>query len=688
MQDPFSNRKKFDLKKALLAFDARFDSSLAALRTWLTEGWDSYADAIYKHRVRGFKRFCVEIASEGLNLGLLGLIILTAFALPALEIANRGWKAQEDISVIFVDRYGDKLGQRGVRLDDAVPLSDIPANMIKATLATEDRRFYQHFGLDFKGLTRAMVTNVKANSVVEGGSTLTQQLAKNLFLTSERSLDRKIKEAYLALWLEARYTKQEILKLYLDRAYMGGGVFGVESASQFYFGKSVRDISLAESAMLAGLFKAPGRYAPHINLPAARARANEVLDNMVQAGFMTNAQVLAARRNPADVVDNGLGAAPDYFLDWAFDEVKKIVPETDKVLVVRTTLDPPLQDFAERTMQDMMRTYAESRDTDASALVSMDRDGAVRAMVGGRDYGESQFNRATQAARQPGSSFKLFVYLTAFMNGYSPDSIMADAPITIGNWSPQNYGRSYAGQVTLRTALTRSINTIPIRLTYALTREKVIDTAYKIGVETPLRSIPSLPLGASEVTLLELTGAYSTMANGGRLAKPYAFNRIMTTGGELIYDRAQDPTVNRLVVDPRAVMQVNSVLADVVDHGTARRAQLEGLKPAGKTGTTSDYRDAWFVGYTGRYTTGVWFGNDDFTTTNRITGGSLPAEAWQKYMAFAHSDGLPVPAIPGVPDSGRGATDILLSSGGIIRNSVLSEDAARARDSLRIYFKR
>jgi penicillin-binding protein 1A len=677
MRDPFSQHKKrFNLKQAMLAFDARFDSTLAGLRRAITDGWDIYSDTIYKRRVRGFKRFCVEIASESLTLGFVGLMFLTILALPAMEIAEKGWKPQEDISVIFVDRYGEKLGQRGVRLDDAVPLEQIPDFLIKAALATEDRRFYEHIGLDFKGLARAMVTNARANSVVEGGSTLTQQLAKNLFLTSERSLDRKIKEAFLALWLESHYTKQEILKLYLDRAYMGGGVFGVESAAQFYFGKSVRDISLSEAAMMAGLFKAPGRYAPHINLPAARARANEVLDNLVQAGFMTNAQVLAARRNPADVIDSGLASAPDYFLDWAFDEVKKIVPATDKVLVVRTTLDPTLQTFAERTMADMMRTYSETRETDASALVSMERDGGVRAMVGGPDYGVSQFNRATQAARQPGSAFKLYVYLTAFSNGYSPESIMADAPISIGNWRPQNYGRSYAGQVSLRTALTRSINTIPIRLTYALGREKVIETAYRVGVDTTLRSIPSLPLGASEVTLLELTGSYSTVANGGYLAKPYAFTRILTTQGDVIFDR--NSNTRTLVVDPRAAEQVNSVLADVVTSGTARRAQIEGIVAAGKTGTTSDYRDAWFVGYTGRYTTGVWFGNDDFSKTGRITGGSLPAEAWQKYMAFAHSDGQPIAEIPGVPGSGRGATDVLLSEGGIIRNSVLGVGAAQA----------
>ena len=678
MRDPFSQKKRFDLKKVMLDFDARFDSTLAGIRYWLVEAWDNYSDRVYKKRTSPFKRFVVEVTSEAMTLGLAGLILLTMMAIPVVEMASKGWRPQEDISVIFVDRYGNKLGQRGVRLNDAVPLDEIPDHLIKATLATEDRRFYTHFGIDLQGLSRALVTNVRANSVVEGGSTLTQQLAKNLFLSSERSLDRKIREAFLALWLEARYSKQDILKLYLDRAYMGGGMFGVESASQFYFGKSVRDLTLAESAMMAGLFKAPGRYAPHINLPAARARANEVLDNLVQAGFMTNAQVLPARRNPADVIDSGLGNAPDYFLDWAFDEVKRIIPRTEKVLVVRTTLDPTLQDFAERTVENMLRTHGETRNTDAAALVSMEREGAVRAMVGGPDYGESQFNRATQAARQPGSSFKLFVYLAAFMNGYNAESIVADAPITIGNWSPQNYGRSFAGPVTLRTALTRSINTIPIRLTYAIGREKVIDIAYRLGVEYPLRSIPSLPLGASEMTLLEITGAYSTMANGGYLAKPYAFTRIMTTQGEVLYDRERDTRPAPLVADPDAVLQINSILNDVVERGTGRRAILEGVKAAGKTGTTSDYRDAWFIGFTGRYTTGVWFGNDSFAKTNDITGGSLPAETWQRYMAFAHSDGQAVAGIPGVPDSGRAATALAAVDGEITRNSVLSADTARA----------
>ena len=682
MRDPFFQKKRLNIKQILLDFDARFDSTLASLRSGFAEAWDNYSDYTYRKKVTGVKRLFVELSSEALTLGLVGLLFLAMLAIPVFQMAERGWKPQEDISVIFVDRYGNKLGQRGLRLDDAVPLEEIPDHLIKATLATEDRRFYQHFGIDIRGLIRALVTNARANAVVEGGSTLTQQLAKNLFLTSERSIDRKIREAFLAMWLEARYSKQEILKLYLDRAYMGGGMFGVESAAQFYFGKSVRDVTLAEAAMLAGLYKAPGRFAPHINLPAARARANDVLDNLVQAGFMTNAQVLPARRNPADVIDSDLLSAPDYFLDWAFDEVKKLVPTTDQVLVVRTTLDPMLQDFADRTIESTLREHGETRQFDAAALVSMDTDGAVRAMVGGPDYGESQFNRATRAARQPGSSFKIFVYLAAFMNGYSPESIMVDAPIAIGNWRPQNYGRSFAGAVTLRVAFARSINTIPIRLTYAMGRDVVIETAYRIGVELPLRSIASLPLGASEMTLLELTGAYSTMANNGFLAKPYAFTRILTTQGELIYDRARDHGPRIRVVDEQATHEMNSIMNDVVERGTGRRAILPSIKSAGKTGTTSDYRDAWFIGFTGRYTTGVWIGNDNFTRTNRITGGNLPADAWNRYMSFAHSDGLAVAAIPGVPDSGRSSTELVQSEDTVVRNNLLSPDTARALQNL------
>src|SRR5262245_49144161 len=359
-----------------------------------------------RFHVAGWRRwYFVEPLSEGLTLGAGGLLLMLALAIPAFrETSEDDWLKKSELAVTFLDRYGNEIGSRGIRHNDAVQLDEMPDHLIKAVLATEDRRFYQHFGIDVLGTLRALGENVRANSVVQGGSSLSQQLAKNLFLSNERTIERKIKEAFLALWLEANLSKQEILKLYLDRAYMGGGNFGVEAASDFYFGKSVKDVNLAESALLAGLFKAPARYAPHINLPAARARANEVLTNMVQSGFLTEGQVIGARRKPATVIEVATGAgSPDYFMDWAYEEVKRLAPP-EKVVTVRTTIDMSLQKAAEEAVEATLRESGDSYRVKQAALVTVEPDGAVRTMVGGRDYGESQFNRATDALRQPGSS--------------------------------------------------------------------------------------------------------------------------------------------------------------------------------------------------------------------------------------------------------------------------------------------
>src|SRR6202011_5581888 len=378
-----------------------------------------------------------------------------------------------ELAVTFLDRYGNEVGYRGIKHNDALRLDEFPDHLIKATLATEDRRFYEHFGIDIPGLFRAMTANARAGGVVQGGSSISQQLAKNLFLSNERTIERKVKEAFLALWLEARLSKNEILKLYLDRAYLGGGTFGADAAAQYYFNKSARDVNLAEAAMLAGLFKAPTKYAPHINLPAARARANVVLDNLVDAGFMTEGQVFGARRNPAVAVDRRDEASPNYYLDYAFDEMRKLVDTfpksyTERVFVVRTSIDMNVQHAAEEAIENQLRQFGRDYHATQAATVVSDLDGGVRAMVGGRDYGASQFNRATDAYRQPGSSFKPYVYTTALLNGFKPTSIIVDGPVCIGNWCPQNYGHSYSGAVTLTQAITRSINVVPVKLSIAM----------------------------------------------------------------------------------------------------------------------------------------------------------------------------------------------------------------------------
>ncbi len=648
------NRRTFG--QFLLSIDAIVDTMLWHAGSFLRRATEGYDTFLRRFRARGIWRALAEASSEACTWGLVGFVILLAFAQPAFEATRYSdWRTTDDFAVTFLDRFGKEIGKRGIVLNDTVPLEEIPDSLIKATLATEDRRFFVHFGIDFLGTFRAMVENARAGGVVQGGSSLTQQLAKNLFLSNERTLGRKIKEAYLAFWLEANLTKQEILKLYLDRAYMGGGVFGVTAAAEFYFNKNVRELTLAESAMLAGLYKAPTKYAPHVNLPAARARANEVLTNMVQAGLLTEGQVIGARRNPAVAVDRSQDQLPEYFLDYALDEVKKLARRNpkmarDRIVTVRTTLEPALQRQADLAVETTLRDNAKARDAEEAALVSVASDGAVVAMVGGRSYGESQFNRAVNALRQPGSSFKPFVYITAFMNGYSSSSVVPDAPLCIGNWCPRNYGRSYRGSVSLKLALTKSINTVPVRLAQAIGRKKIIETASAMGLTHELEDVVTLPIGSSEVSVIDMAGSYAVFSNGGMKATPYAILEVKNSAGEVLYNRERDEPEPQRVLPLDKVEEMNDILVNVVEAGTARRARIDGVVAAGKTGTTSAYRDAWFVGYTGNFTTAVWVGNDNFSSTRRVTGGSLPAMTWQSYMEYAHRD-IELRPMPGVDAS-------------------------------------
>ncbi len=591
---------------------------------------------------------------------------MLALAIPAFrETSDDDWLKKSELAVTFLDRHGTEVGTRGIKHNDSVRLEEFPDHLLKATLATEDRRFYDHFGIDVPGLFRALVINARAGSVVQGGSSISQQLAKNLFLSNERTIERKVKEAFLAIWLEARLSKNDILKLYLDRAYLGGGTFGVDAAAQYYFNKSARDVNLAEAAMLAGLFKAPSRFAPHINLPAARARANIVLDNLVEAGFMTEGQVFGARRNPAMAIDRRDERAPNYYLDWAFDEMKKLaetLPKSvhERVFVVRVALDTEMQRNAERALENSLRQYGREYRAKQGAAVLMDIDGAVRALVGGRDYGESQFNRATDAMRQPGSSFKPYVYATALMNGFKPKSIVVDSPVCIGNWCPKNYGGGFSGSQTITQALTRSVNIIPVKLSIALGngnpkigRAKIKDVARKAGLRTPLPDTPSMPIGANEVTVLDHTAGYTMFPNGGKAMAPHAVLEVRNGTGDLIWRWDRDGKKPVQVVPLQVAMDMNMILNKVVEEGTARRAIIERLKSAGKTGTTNAHRDAWFVGYTGNFVAGVWFGNDDYSPMTQMTGGSLPAMTWREIMVFAHQ-GIELKPIPGIaPRSAR-----------------------------------
>ncbi|WP_081953039.1 transglycosylase domain-containing protein [Rhizobium sp. YS-1r] len=673
----------------LLRIDSWIDSTVWNLGFTLGEIWEEITIFSRKFRVRGFKRIGFELAGETMTLGTAGFVVLLALAQPAFEETKEDWRNRGDFAVTFLDRYGNTIGHRGIIHEDSVPIDELPDHLIKAVLATEDRRFFDHFGIDFIGLTRALSENAKAGGVVQGGSTITQQLAKNLFLTNERSIERKIKEAFLALWLEANLSKKEILSLYLDRAYMGGGTFGAAAAAQFYFGKNITEVNLAESAMLAGLFKAPAKYAPHVNLPAARGRANEVLSNLVQSGLMSEGQVIAARRNPATVVDRADVKAPDYFLDWAFDEVQRLAKNgkfREHSVIVRTTIDTGLQQAAESAMETSLREYGESYKAKQGALVMIENGGAVRAMVGGRDYGESQFNRATRALRQPGSSFKLYTYSTAMENGFTPESVISDAPITWRGWSPQNYGRSYKGKVTLLTAMAQSYNTVPVRLAKDyLGTEAIVATAKKMGIETPLRTDKTIPLGTSEVTVLDQATAYAVMPAGGMQSRRHGIGQVLGYDGDVLYDFNRDEPPASRVLSEQATSSMNRILTQIPVIGTARRAALDGgIVTGGKTGTSQSYRDAWFIGFTGNYTTAVWYGNDDFTPMHNMTGGSLPAMTFKTLMDYAHQ-GIELRAIPGIenplPTGGHKGTEVAKKDGEpglvLVRPRSLSAESTR-----------
>ena len=658
------------IKRAALGFDAWVNASLYDGGRSAGETYERFQERMNVFSVRGWKRVALDLTSEGVTISTAGAVLMLALAQSAFNQTSDNWLKAQDLAVTFLDRYGTEVGRRGIKHDDSLKLDDFPDIMIKALVSTEDRRFYEHWGIDPIGTARALVSNSRGGGNTQGGSSITQQLAKNLFLTNERSIERKINEAFLALWLESHLSKNEILKLYLDRAYMGGGTFGAVAAADYYFGKPLKDITLAEAAMLAGLFKAPTKYAPHVNLPAARARAADVLRNMVEAGFLTEGQIQTALRNPATPVTRTRDITADYYLDWAFTEIKQMADagrfRSDRVLTVKTPLDLTIQRKADEVVQGILRRLGDQYEVDEAAMVILDPDGALRAMVGGADYGESQFNRATDALRQPGSSFKPYVYAAGLAAGlYRPDTRVVDRPVCIGNWCPQNYGRSFSGATSLTVAVAKSINTIPIQVSIALGkamgishearaaaagRKKIIETAHAMGITTQLTDSVSLPIGSAEVNVIDQAAAYAVFANGGRKAKPYAAMEVKNSSGEVIYRHA-DERVEQ-VLSTQVVGDMNYMLTKVVEEGTGKRAALDGIKVAGKSGTTNAYRDAWFVAYTGNYVGAVWFGNDDHTSTNKMTGGSLPAMAWHDVMEVAHQ-GIELKPMPGLKDPGR-----------------------------------
>ncbi len=548
-------------------------------------------------------------------------------------------KRPPNIAILASD--GTLLANRGETGGRVVSIKELPPYLPRAFVAIEDRRFYQHFGVDPVGILRAIGQNLTRRGVAQGGSTLTQQLAKNLFLTQERTASRKIQEAILALWLEHKYTKDEILELYLNRVYFGAGAYGVEAAAQRYFGRPAKDVSLAQAAMLGGLVQAPSRLAPNRNLPAAQARAAQVLAAMQELGFATAQDVKVALAQPAKPANIRGGGSANYVADLVMDVLDDYVGKFETDITVQTTVDSSLQASAERALVDELNKQGTRFNVAEGALVSMRPDGAIRALIGGRDYAQSQFNRATNAKRQPGSSFKPFVYLAAVEHGATPDSVREDAPIKIGNWAPENYSHRYSGPVTLRTALAQSLNTVAVRLGQEVGPKTVVQTAQRLGITSPLQANGSIALGTSEVTLLEMVGAYGAIANGGMGVIPYVVASVKGSDGKFLYKRA-DSGLGR-VIEPDADGMMNAMMHETFVSGTGRKADIPGWDLAGKSGTTQDYRDAWFIGFSGSLVTGVWLGNDDGEATKKVSGGNLPAEIWKTYMTQALKGQTPVP---------------------------------------------
>ncbi len=522
--------------------------------------------------------------------------------------------------------YGDLYGEHRT-------LSELPKHLPQALIGTEDRRFYDHFGLDPIGLARAMWVNMRAGRVVQGGSTLTQQLAKNVFLDSGRTLKRKAQEVLLALWLERNFTKDQILEMYLNRVYFGAGAYGVEAAAQRYFDKPATQLSLTESAMLVGLLKAPSRLAPTGNIKSAQQRASQVLRNMADAGLIDDSALDAALKRPAQLAASR-SPMPNarYFADWVLEEVYQLVGRQHGDLVVLTSLDARLQQAAERSVSAVMGREGEKQNAEQAALVALSPDGAVRAMVGGRDYIDSPFNRATQARRQPGSAFKPIVFLTAVETGIEPGDMFSDTPITIdGKWSPRNFDGKYQGDISFAEAAARSSNAVAVRLSEQVGRQRVIDTARRLGIVSDLKPHPSLALGAFETGLLELSNAYVAFANGGYTVMAYGVREVADGNGNVLFRRGNESVMAHMI-DEQPLGMLNDLLRGVVDTGTGRAARLPNRQVAGKTGTTSDYRDAWFIGYTPDLIAGVWVGNDDNSPMNKVSGGGLPAQIWRGFM--------------------------------------------------------
>ena len=615
-----------------------------------------------------------------LVLGVWGLIALVAvFAVFATDLPDTSkiFDVTRQPSISYLDRSGGQIAVRGSQFSPPVDLGQLPPYVPAAFVSIEDQRFYHHFGFDPIGIARSMVADLRAGHLVQGASTITQQLARNLFLTPDQTIRRKVQELILAVWLETKFSKKQILSLYLNRVYFGEGAYGIEAASQRYFNKPASQLSVGEAALLAGLMKGPSRYSPVSATARAERRATIVLDKMVETGAITTAQRDQAFAEPVRVSATLANQNAQYFIDWIDQQVRGLVGQPQEDLVVETTLDLPIQQNAEHAVRGVLTRDGPAKGVQQAALVALDGEGRVRAYVGGADYVQSPFDRASMAQRQAGSAFKPFVYLTAMEHGRTPSEAVVDEPITIGNWQPRNYTGKYLGAITLQTALAQSINTVAARLANEVGTSTVAATAHRLGIVSPIQTGPSMALGAVEVTPIEMAQAYAAFSNGGLQTKAYGIERIRTASGRVLYDHNIAAGARNPVIGQPALAYMIQMMREVVADGTGARAKIGGYDLAGKTGTTSDYRDAWFIGYTGGFTAAVWTGRDDNTPMRKVTGGGAPAEIWRGFMATSLPR-LNVQTIPGAsPPTGSG--DVI----GDLLNQAARQRRSRRRPSRR-----
>ncbi|MFW6412792.1 MAG: transglycosylase domain-containing protein [Oceanicaulis sp.] len=565
------------------------------------------------------------------------------------------WETRREASFTVLAADGTVIGTRGPRYGRPIELEELPAHVPQAFIAIEDRNFFEHDGVDRRAMIRAFVANVSSGEVVQGGSTLTMQLVKNLILRPDQTIKRKIQEMRLAMTIEDMLTKEEILELYLNRVYLGEGAFGIEAAARRYFNTSAAELTLEQAAILAALPKAPSRLAPTDNLVAARARAEEVLQAMLDAGFIDPITYRQAVETPAELSDDAIVDPNPALYGNAFDvaltRARDIMDgESAPILVIQTTIDRDIQRAANEALNAVLEDSGDAQDAGNGAVIALDKDGAILAMVGGRDYDESQFNRAVQAERQPGSAFKPVVFAAGLEAGLEPSSAFEDEPVDFDGWQPENYGGGYRGRITIADALKRSINTVAAQVGAEVGLETVAEMGRRLGLTTPLNPLPALTLGASEVRLIDLTAVYAVFANDGRATEPVLVTEIRNSRGDVLW-QVDELAPGRQVISRENAQAMSTMLESVVRDGTGRRARLPDHRAAGKTGTSQESRDAWFIGFTGHMIAGVWIGNDDDTPMNGVTGGSLPAEVWGRFMTEAHEGLDPLPLSAPEPQS-------------------------------------